>query len=286
MQISSIRLTDTHIITGPTQELTATASQVVESIALQSRIETLALAKRTATPLAAIPEKAPESDLHVVGEQTEDATRIAVPKVGRPAAQQPLHSGHGLDERALRTSRTSRPAVSPGGELARDETAPPPDSGGLARAGPRRYRSVKPRKSRLCCGAFTCTTRVLVRLTRQPEVLFELPFEPGDHPWSHVPRQHHKVVGVPHQSRLRKLGGAVGPVEGAVEVVEVNVGEQRRNHPALRRPVPRVRRAPTPVLILVHDRTPQPQTNQPQHRAVGNPPFELPHSRTWSMVSK
>ena len=98
MQISSIRLTDTRVITGPTHRVDGNRSQVPQSIALQSRIQTLSLPKRTAAPLAPIPEKTPEADLHVVREQTEDATRIAVPKVGRPSAQQPLHGRDGLDE--------------------------------------------------------------------------------------------------------------------------------------------------------------------------------------------
>ncbi len=112
---------------------------------------------------------------------------------------------------------------------------------------------------------------------RQPKVLFERPFEPRHETWPHPPREDHKIIGVPNQSRVRKLRRSVGFVEGAVEVVKVDVGQQRRNHSALRRSLPRVRRAPPPLVILLHHRAPQPQANEPQHRAVGKPPFELLH---------
>ena len=60
----------------------------------------------------------------------------------------------------------------------------------------------------------------------QPEVLFERPFEPRHDAWAHPPREHHKVIGVSHQACVRKLGGAVLRMKRAVEVVEVDVGEQ------------------------------------------------------------
>jgi hypothetical protein len=85
----------------------------------------------------------------------------------------------------------------------------------------------------------------------------------------------HEIVGIPHQSRIGTLGGTVRSVEGAVEIVEIDVGQQRRDHAALRRPLPRVRHPSTAVVILLHHRAPQPQPNQPQHRAVGNPPRQL-----------
>jgi hypothetical protein len=65
---------------------------------------------------------------------------------------------------------------------------------------------------------------------RQPKVLFECPFEPLEDPWPHPPRQYHEIVGVPHQSRVRELGGTVRSVKGPVEVMEVHVGQERRDH--------------------------------------------------------
>src|SRR5688572_27472722 len=98
MQISSIRLTDTrhrkaHARSG------RSPSQVLESIASQARIQTLALSKRTAAPLASIPQEAAEPPLHVVVRRAEDATRVAVLKVLPPAAQQPIDGCHGLRQR-------------------------------------------------------------------------------------------------------------------------------------------------------------------------------------------
>ena len=108
-------------------------------------------------------------------------------------------------------------------------------------------------------------------------LLFEPGFEPGDEAWPHGPRQHHEIVGIPHQARIGELGGAVRPVEGAVEVVEIDVGQERRDHPTLRRSLPRAREARPPGLVFLHHRAPQPQPNEPQHRAVDNAPLELLH---------
>src|SRR5206468_1520678 len=86
---------------------------------------------------------------------------------------------------------------------------------------------------------------------RQPEVLFEYPFEPRNDAWSHPPRQHDKIIGVPDQSRVRKLGGAVCRVKCAVEVVQVDVRQQRRNHTTLRRTLPRIGGVPSPLVIVL-----------------------------------
>src|SRR6266478_7943605 len=84
------------------------------------------------------------------------------------------------------------------------------------------------------------------------------------------------VIGVPHQPRVRKLGGAVGRMKGAIKVMEVHVRQQRRNHATLRRSLPRVRRTPSPVTVVFDDRAPQPQLNQRQHGLVGEAPLQLP----------
>ena len=99
MQISSIRLTDTRLITGQTQRGDdEVPSQRRESVAAQTRGQTFSLSKWATASLAPIPEKTPEAHLHVVVEQPEDATRMAVPKVGAPSTQQRINRRHGCDE--------------------------------------------------------------------------------------------------------------------------------------------------------------------------------------------
>src|SRR5437870_6516030 len=61
----------TRVVSRPTQGGDGPSSQGVEPIAMQTRIETLALSKRTTAPLAPIPEEAPEAPLHEVVECAE-----------------------------------------------------------------------------------------------------------------------------------------------------------------------------------------------------------------------
>src|SRR3989441_8498510 len=99
----------TRVVRRPTQGVDGRSSQGVEPIALQTRIETLALSKRTTTPLAPIPEKAPETSPHEVVQCAESLPGVAVPKVGRPPAQQRVHRGEGVRERVFR-ARPGQPS--------------------------------------------------------------------------------------------------------------------------------------------------------------------------------
>src|SRR3989442_5002054 len=99
----------TRVVRRPTQGVDGRSSQGGEPIALQTRIETLALSKRTTTPLAPIPEKAPETSPHEVVQCAESLPGVAVPKVGRPPAQQRVHRGEGVRERVFR-ARPGQPS--------------------------------------------------------------------------------------------------------------------------------------------------------------------------------
>jgi hypothetical protein len=70
-----IRLTDTRRRKADTRSDDA-PSQVAKPIAMQARIETFATTERTTASLTPIPQKAPESDVHVVIEPTEGRARI------------------------------------------------------------------------------------------------------------------------------------------------------------------------------------------------------------------
>src|SRR2546425_4524949 len=128
----------TRVVRRPTQGVDGRSSQGVEPIALQTRIETLALSKRTTTPLAPIPEKAPETSPHEVVQCAESLPGVAVPKVGRPPAQQRVHRGEGVRERVASVSRSpgSTLALSLARAPAPASRVPPPDSGGFPPNGP------------------------------------------------------------------------------------------------------------------------------------------------------
>src|SRR5437773_1787412 len=173
------------------QELTAAASQIAKPIALQSRIQTLALSKRTTAPLAPMPEKASESHLQVVVQRTECGTRIPVAEIRRPPAQQRVHRPDGLDEGAIRppARQVAQLVPHPCQRSLRGDNVEVPSlpsesiaivTKGEAEKVQARLRAVQSHHLRF--GS----------VHRQPEVLFERPFKPRHDPWPHPPRQHHE----------------------------------------------------------------------------------------------
>ena len=72
---------------------------------MKTRMETLALSKRSTAPLAPIPQKAAEPYPHVVVHVTEGLPWVPVRKVSLPPPQQLVRCGHGGRERAFRTRR-------------------------------------------------------------------------------------------------------------------------------------------------------------------------------------
>src|SRR5882672_5494705 len=266
----------TRVAAEPTQEVDGAPLEVAEAIAVQTRRETLATPKRMTTPLAPIPQEAAEADMQVVVERAESPTWVPVTEVRRPAAQQRVDRRDGVGQRRLHPRRGQpaqffsharlRPLRRDDVEIASTPAEAvvvvPKHEAQEIEARPRYAQAYHPR---------------LGSVHGQPKVPFERPFNPRDDAWPHPPREHDEVVGVPHQSRLRKLRGTVLVVKRTVEIVEVDIGQQRRDHAALRRPLPRMRRASPTLVVFVHDGTPQPQTNQMQHRTVRNPPLELLH---------
>ena len=51
---------------------------------------------------------------------------------------------------------------------------------------------------------------------------------------SHIARQHDEVIGIAHQFRPGSLRRPLQVIEAAIEAMQVDVGQQRRDHPALR----------------------------------------------------
>lgn len=241
---------------------------------MQTRIQALPLAKGLTAALAAIPQEAAEPPAHEVVERTERLTWIAVREVPLPSPQKLVDVRDRGRERALRTRRRQSTQFVPHPRLR-------PLRGTHAQISTRAPKAVllEPKGEaqeiealpRFAHAYHSCFGPV----HRQPEILFERPFKPRRKARPHLPRQHHEIIGVPDQPRIGELGRPAGPVEGTVEVVEVDVGQQRRNDAPLRCTLPRVRRPSLPLVILLDDRAPQPQPNEPQHGLVGETPGQL-----------
>src|SRR5450756_2176057 len=71
----------------------------------------------------------------------------------------------------------------------------------------------------------------------QSQPAFEIRFNPARQTSPLIARQHHKIVGVTHQLGPRPLGWPLGSMKQLVEPMQVQITEQRRNHPALGSPL-------------------------------------------------
>ena len=80
-----------------------------------------------------------------------------------------------------------------------------------------------------------------------------------------------EVIGTTHHPCL-----ACAPlVHPVIQRIEVEIGQERRNHPALRRAAKVGRNAPFPVSVFLHDGRAQPTFDQPQDAAITHPPGHL-----------
>src|SRR6058998_2506576 len=198
----------TRVAAGPTQEVDGAPLEVAEAIAVQTRRETLATTKWSTTPLAPIPQKATEADMQVVVERAKGATRIAVAEIRRPPAQQRVDRRNRIGQRRLHPRRGQSAQFLSHARLRalrRDDVeipSAPAETVAVVPKGEAQKIQASPR----CAQAHHSR---LGSVHGQPEVLFEHSFEPRDDAWSHPPREHDKVVGVPDQSRVRKLGGTI-----------------------------------------------------------------------------
>ena len=177
MQISRIRLTDTRRTQGTRTELTTKPLQVAEPIALQARIQALTRAERTTSSLAPIPQERAESDPHIVVERAEGLARIAVPKYRGPARSSVIDRPQWSRRANVRLRAASAPHfLADAGQRPRrgiDMRVPPGPAVAVAVVPQREAQKVEalPRRS-------DAHDARLVPVHRQPEVLFERPFEP------------------------------------------------------------------------------------------------------------
>ena len=111
---------------------------------------------------------------------------------------------------------------------------------------------------------------------RQSQPPFQLGLKEAPQSLALIPRQHHKVVRIPHQLGLGPLGRPVGALKRFVEPVQIDVRQQRRNNSALRCAPVVTLDCGRPSLLLLHYRGLQPHPYQAQHRPVH---YSHPHAR-------
>src|SRR6266498_3828742 len=109
----------------------------------------------------------------------------------------------------------------------------------------------------------------LLAVNLQVQPPFQLPFDPAAQPRADITGQYDKVVGIAYQLCFGPLRRSIRSLKQVVEPVQVEVGQQRTEHSALRRPsVVAPHRRRFPVLRRFHHRCLEPLSNQSQDRAV------------------
>src|SRR5260370_23656059 len=122
----------------------------------------------------------------------------------------------------------------------------------------------------------------LIPIDLQLELAFQSRFDELDALRSHLFRQRHKIVRIAHQLDIGSPSRPLRTVKQGVEPVQIQVRQQRRGYPTLRRsflrPVPYTASPPPPTL-LPH-RPLQPHPAQLQDRPVRDP-----HAQTRQALS-
>src|SRR6266404_827851 len=113
----------------------------------------------------------------------------------------------------------------------------------------------------------------LLPVQREPEAAFEQRFHPLDESRRLEAGQDHEVIRIANELRLGPGRRTVGPMKRLFEPVQVQVRQERRDDSALGCSLLGSSRGGPPLLVGLHDGGREPQANQPQHGAVGNPPL-------------
>src|ERR1700682_785363 len=79
----------------------------------------------------------------------------------------------------------------------------------------------------------------LLPIDLQSQPAFQPRLYPSRQAAALIARQHHKIVGVAHQLGPRPLRRSIGSMKLLVKPMQIQITEQRRNHPALGRPFAR-----------------------------------------------
>ena len=229
VQISRIRLTRT---------VSTEACTVSPRLSLQqSQAEALQLGVEGSVGRGPIGSLTPTVQMtgkrrhHVAVHLAERPARIAVREVPRPAPERPVHLRDQRRDRchpfAVEEFAQLRPH--PCQRLVRGEHVQVAAVAALEVAVvPEREAQEGQRGTGFPQVHHTC----LVAVDQQLEATFQRRFHPLAQATALVAGQDDKVIHVPHQVGLRPRAGAVGSMEPMLEPVQVQVGQQGRDHPS------------------------------------------------------
>ena len=251
--------------------------KICEPIAAQAGIQGLAMAKGFGPPLAPIAQKSAKSTSYKVVKITECLTRVAVAEVVAPSTEHLIDFTNDIPQWLLIATARKRPNAVPypcygllGWKYVEVLPVPAPQIMTVAQA-----------KSKKAQSSLTFTHSYNARLfpiQRQSKMSLKLTFQPRSNPWPHPPCQHHVIIRISDQTCIGYTFGSMDVLmEGSIKVVKVDISQQRRNHPSLGS----ARFGPgdllAPFFVYLHALTPEPQTNQAQHRSIRNASFDHSH---------
>ena len=249
--------------------------QVQEPIPSQSLMQALSLSKRFAAPLAPVQKKSfkPTSDkmVHV----SKHLSGISVSKIIRPPSENDINLFNHLSKGLLISAPGLLPYLVPKtcyGGLRRNDVQISPVSSFqipiIAKGEPQKIQGYSPLPH-------PHDVRLLP-VHAKSKACFQLLLYPPRNASSHVSRQNHKIVGISDQSGVgHSVRSLLFFIEGPIHILQVDIGQQGRNHSSLRCALLYLLSAP--LIALFHHRAPKPHPDQLQYRPIRNPSLYRSH---------
>ena len=249
--------------------------QVKESVAFQSCIQTFSLSKGPTPPLAPVQKKSlkPTSDkmVHV----SKRLPGISVPKIIRPSSKDHVDLFDHLRKGLLISAPGLLPYLVPQtrygllrGKDIQVLLVSPLQVPVTTKGEPQKIQGVS---------LFPHLHNVrLLSIHCKPKACLQLLFNPPRDARSQISRQNHKIVGISDQPGI---GHSIRPpfffIKGLIHLMQVDVGQQGRNHSSLRCAL--VHLLSASLIALFYHRAPKPHPDQFQHRSIRNPSLYCLH---------
>ena len=203
--------------------------KISEPTAAQAGIEGLAIAEGFGPPLAPIEQKSAKSTSYKVVKITEYLTGIAIAEVVAPSTERLIDFANDIPQWLLVATACKRPNPVPyprygllGWKHVEVLPVPAPQIMTVAQA-----KSKKAQSSLTFSHSYDAR---LFPIQRQSKVPLKLTFQPRTNPWLHPPCQHHEIIRISDQACIGYTLGTLGVLmEGSIEVVKIDVSQQRRN---------------------------------------------------------
>ena len=243
--------------------------QVEKSVTLQSCIQTFSLPKGPTPPLAPVQKKSLKPTSNKMVHVSKRLPGISVPKIGRPSSKHHVDLFDHLREGFLISASGLLPYPVPQTRysLLRGKDIQ------VSFISPLQVLVIAKGKSQKVQGGPLFPHLYNVRLLSvhsQPKVCLQLLFNPPRDARAYVSRQNHKVVGVSDQSGF---GHLMRPllffIEGLIHFVQVDIGQQGRDHSSLRCTL--VHLLSASLVALFYHNALKPHPDQLQHRLIRNP---------------